>query len=252
MVESDHRVANDIETQEIKAKIIQENQEYAELSDVQIGLPRKDKGNWGSCIRLVEPVKLQTLDILELQDNETAVSAAIISFTGHDELMLVVGAVKNYIPKPKSFSECYINTYAFPSQGQKVILLHKTPVEDIPLSFAAFKGKVLAGIGKTLRLYEMGKSKLLRKSEQRHFSCGINTINIYGDRIFVTDMSDSFHVLRYRNKESQFYEFADDVLPRWVTSACILDYDTVAGADKFENVFICRLPQSKLNLKTFI
>jgi len=65
---------------------------------------------------------------------------------------------------------------------------------------------------------------------------------VIGDRIFATDLSDSFHVLRHKNKENQFYEFADDVLPRWITSACVLDYNTIVGADKFENVFVCRLP----------
>ena len=78
-------------------------------------------------MRLVEPTKLETLDILELTDNECAVSAAIITFTGHDgEMLLVVGAVKDYILKPKSFSECYINTYSFHNKGQKITLLHKT------------------------------------------------------------------------------------------------------------------------------
>lgn len=31
---------------------------------------------------------------------------------------------------------------------------------------------------------------------------------------------------------------------RWLTCCCYLDYDTVAGADKFGNVFVVRLPSS--------
>ena len=38
------------------------------------------------------------------------------------------------------------------------------------------------------------------------------------------------------------YLFADDVLPRWISTSVILDYDTIAGSDKFENFFVCRLP----------
>ena len=38
--------------------------------------------------------------------------------------------------------------------------------------------------------------------------------------------------------------FADDTSPRWVTSACILDYQTVAVADKFGNVSVLRLPNN--------
>lgn len=37
--------------------------------------------------------------------------------------------------------------------------------------------------------------------------------------------------------------FADDTAPRYVTSSAILDYDTMAGADKFGNLFVVRLPE---------
>ena len=56
-------------------------------------------------------------------------------------------------------------------------------------------------------------------------------------------MSDSFHILKYRSSDNQFFEFADDILPRWITASCVLDYHTICGADKFENVFVCRIPQ---------
>ena len=248
VIESDHRACGEAEKQEIIKKTQEESKEP--INEANITTPRKEKGQWGSCIRIVEPIQLNTLDILELDNNEAAVTAAIVGFTAQEgELMLVVGTVKDYVLKPKSFSECFIHVYAYQNHGQKITLLHKTPIEDIPMSFIQFKGKLLAGIGKTLRLYDIGKAKLLKKSEQRHFSCGINNISITGDRIFVTDMSDSFHVLRYRSKESQFYEFADDILPRWITTSCILDYNTVAGADKFENIFVCRLPQSNAHLQ---
>lgn len=37
--------------------------------------------------------------------------------------------------------------------------------------------------------------------------------------------------------------FADDVAPRWLTASAALDATTVAGADKFGNIFVTRLPQ---------
>ena len=46
-------------------------------------------------------------------------------------------------------------------------LLHKTPVEDIPGAIASFQGRVLIGIGKYLRIYDLGKKKLLRKCENK-------------------------------------------------------------------------------------
>jgi splicing factor 3B subunit 3 len=37
--------------------------------------------------------------------------------------------------------------------------------------------------------------------------------------------------------------FADDTTPRHITSSAILDYDTMAGADKLGNLFVVRLPE---------
>ena len=36
--------------------------------------------------------------------------------------------------------------------------------------------------------------------------------------------------------------FADDTMPRYITASCMLDYDTVAGGDKFGNFTVLRLP----------
>lgn len=50
------------------------------------------------------------------------------------------------------------------------------------------------------------------------------------------------HYFKYKAAENVLYEFADDVAPRHMTAALPLDYETVAGADKFCNVFLTRLP----------
>lgn len=53
----------------------------------------------------------------------------------------------------------------------------------------------------------------------------------------------SFHYVKYRRDENQLYTFADDSCPRWLTSSLHIDFDTMAGADKFGNVYVMRLPQ---------
>jgi len=53
---------------------------------------------------------------------------------------------------------------------------------------------------------------------------------------------ESLHYFKYKAAENVLYEFADDVAPRHITAALPLDYDTVAAADKFCNVFLTRLP----------
>eukprot|EP01016_Furgasonia_blochmanni_P023672 TRINITY_DN2553_c0_g1_i10.p1 TRINITY_DN2553_c0_g1~~TRINITY_DN2553_c0_g1_i10.p1 ORF type:complete len:405 (-),score=160.43 TRINITY_DN2553_c0_g1_i10:62-1216(-) len=242
-IETDQRVFPEREKREIKDKMASQDKAFLEIPETQIGVPRCPKGRWASCVRVLDPIKHTTHDLIELENNEAAFSAFIGSFAGHEgDLFLFVGTVKDYVHEPRSFSAGFIHTYVFTDQGTKLQLIHKTQVEDIPYSFAIFKGRLLVGVGNFLRLYDFGKRKLLKKCEYRHFLNPINTLNVIGDRIYATDIADSFHVLRYKAKDNQLFEFADDILPRWITSACVLDYSTVVGADKFENIFVLRLP----------
>ena len=123
-------------------------------------------------------------------------------------------------------------------------LVHKTSLEEIPYAMCAYQGKVLIGVGKLLRLYDLGRKKMLRKCENKHIphiEVGIQSI---GDRIIVSDVQESVHFVKYRPGENQLVVFADDTSPRWVTSVCILDYATVAIGDKFGNISIIRLPST--------
>lgn len=63
-----------------------------------------------------------------------------------------------------------------------------------------------------------------------------------GKRIYVSDAQESVYMIRYKRHENQLIIFADDTHPRFVTHTTVLDYDTVATADKFGNVAIIRLP----------
>ena len=59
--------------------------------------------------------------------------------------------------------------YRLVENGRKLELVHKTAVGGIPGALAAFKGRLLAGVGPIVRLYDLGKKKLLRKSEYRRY-----------------------------------------------------------------------------------
>ena len=117
-------------------------------------------------------------------------------------------------------------------------LIHKTPVEDAPYAICAYQGRVLAGVGRLLRLYDMGKKKLLRKCENKHLPCNVVNIQALGHRVYVADSQESIHFVRYKRMENQLIIFADDTNPRYVTTMALLDYDTVAVADKFGNVAV--------------
>lgn len=55
-------------------------------------------------------------------------------------------------------------------------------------------------------------------------------------------MQESFHYFKYKKSENILYQYADDIAARHLTSALPLDYDSIAGGDKFGNLFITRLP----------
>jgi splicing factor 3B subunit 3 len=43
----------------------------------------------------------------------------------------------------------------------------QTETDDVPLALMAFQGRLVAGVGKALRIYDIGKKKLLRKVENK-------------------------------------------------------------------------------------
>ncbi|RLN07765.1 Splicing factor 3B subunit 3 [Panicum miliaceum] len=213
--------------------------------DEQYGYPKAESERWVSCIRILDPRSRDTTCLLELQDNEAAVSICTVNF--HDKehgTLLAVGTAKGLQFWPKrTIAGGFIHIYKFVDEGRSLELLHKTQVEEVPLGLCQFQGRLLAGVGSVLRLYDLGKRKLLRKCENKLFQRTIVSIHTYRDRIYVGDMQESFHYCKYRRDENQLYIFADDSVPRWLTAAQHIDFDTMAGADKFGNIYFARLPQ---------
>jgi splicing factor 3B subunit 3 len=63
-----------------------------------------------------------------------------------------------------------------------------------------------------------------------------------GARLYVGDLTESVLFAKYHMQENVLSVFADDTFPRFVTGICAMDYDSVAGTDKFGNAFVLRLP----------
>lgn len=57
-----------------------------------------------------------------------------------------------------------IKVYEWEAKTNQANLFHETEVEDVPLVLYAWKDKILAGVGKCLRYYEVGRKRLLRKA----------------------------------------------------------------------------------------
>lgn len=219
-------------------------------SEQMIGVPQAGKGKWGSCIRVMEPVDGETTCLLELEDQEAAFSMCLVSFANTAnqadgvvaETFLAVGTVKDLTYVPRKMSASFIHIYRFTDQGTKLELLHKTEVHAAVLALTAFQGKLLAGVGGTLRMYDLGKKKLLRKCENSSFPSTIVDIKVQGTRLYVADQCESFHFVSFDDKQKQFTIYADTETPRYITASTVVDRDTLAGADKFGNIFVSRLP----------
>lgn len=123
---------------------------------------------------------------LPLDNNEAAFSLAVVPFAAKGgELHLVVGTAADTLLSPRSCTSGYLRTYKFTDNGAGLELLHKvrcttqlhwlwvanhfsqTETDDVPLAVMAFQGRLVAGVGKSLRIYDIGKKKLLRKVENK-------------------------------------------------------------------------------------
>lgn len=62
-------------------------------------------------------------------------------------------------------------------EGTYMELVHKTTLEDVPTALHPFQGKLLVGMGKTLRMYDFGKKKLLRKCENKVINFAKDNLN---------------------------------------------------------------------------
>ena len=172
-------------------------------------------GKWASCLRLVEPGTGITHDVVEFSNNEAAFSVCTCRFQSDqhsEETFIVVGTARDFLLHQRRVSAAYIHVYRFLDGRLK--FLHQTEVDELPTSMIEFQGKLLVGSGRTLRLYELGKRKLLRKCENRLFPTTIVRLQSTGDRIFVGDMAESIHFVKYRRVENTLSIFADDTFPR--------------------------------------
>eukprot|EP01025_Chloroclados_australasicus_P032349 TRINITY_DN3279_c1_g1_i8.p1 TRINITY_DN3279_c1_g1~~TRINITY_DN3279_c1_g1_i8.p1 ORF type:complete len:556 (-),score=86.09 TRINITY_DN3279_c1_g1_i8:188-1855(-) len=213
----------------------------------QFGSPKGMRGQWASCVRVSSASLegLQTLCALEMDNNEAALCMALVKLQNRQDegYMLAIGTAQGLRFCPREAEGGYIRLYRFVDRGRRLQILHKTPVDGIPGALCGFQGRLLAGVGKSLSLLECGKKKLLRKCEYRKMANFVKSLHAMGDRVYVGDIQESFHYLKYKRQENQLYIYADDCAPRWITGAVQLDYDTMCGGDKFGNFYVVRLPE---------
>ncbi|KAJ1914699.1 pre-mRNA-splicing factor rse1 [Mycoemilia scoparia] len=188
---------------------------------------------------------------------------------GQDKIAsyVVVGTGRNVTLKPRTCTEAYIHIYrwvkaqkAEPSADEEaeeesssevyeLELVHKTQIEQIPQAIVSFNGHLMVGFGQTIRVYQMGRKKLLRKAQAQIPEVtqivSLKISSSSGDRIMISDVKGSVFYATYRpaSTTQKIHVFADDPIPRHITSSVQLDNDTIAVGDKFGNFSILRLPE---------
>ena len=109
--------------------------------------------------------------------------------SGSNESYLFAGVGLEAKLQPRSCTLGFIKTYRFTNKGRSLELLHSPPCEDIPSCFNEYRGRLIAGVGSILRIYELGQKKLLRKQENKNFSSPVISIQVEeGGRIFAADV----------------------------------------------------------------
>lgn len=191
LVEAEHRTlspwAQEQRIASLGKKLKEDQRGVLDLPTEEFGLIRAEAGMWSSCIRAVNAVDSTTTFKIELEGNEAAFSCAVVNFssapppatngttngasthgsTPQVDNYLVVGSSVSAHVTPKVSQASYLTVYKLVKEGKELEFIHKTEVDDIPLVLKPFQGKLLAGVGKALRLYDLGKMKLLRKSENK-------------------------------------------------------------------------------------
>jgi splicing factor 3B subunit 3 len=152
--------------------------------------------------------------------------------------VVVVGMARDLAFQPRS------------CQGGQLVLVdcesnevkYVTEVEDIPGALAICGDCVAAGIGKTLRLYRLGKQHLLKRCETRAIPTFINFIGVIGNRILVGDAAEGFHFMRLDGSTDILTIFCDDCVPRFPITSVMTDATSVATGDRFGNFTLLRIP----------
>ncbi|TDG48387.1 hypothetical protein AWZ03_005132 [Drosophila navojoa] len=122
----------------------------------------------------------------------------------------------------------------------KLTQVAETKVDGTCFALVEFNGKVLAGIGSFVRLYEWTNEKELRMECNIQNMIAALFLKAKGDFILVGDLMRSITLLQHKQMEGIFVEIARDCEPKWMRAVEILDDDTFLGCETHDNLFVCQ------------
>ncbi|KAE9554985.1 hypothetical protein FO519_001803 [Halicephalobus sp. NKZ332] len=157
------------EGQQEEAKELLKVYQNVDLDEAQFGSSRNKNGAWASSIRLINAIKGNTLCHFELADCEAAFCVELVHFRSQPDALFVLvgcGTKMEVVPRISAQAGC-IYTFMVSKGGTSFEFIHRTATDAPVYSIHPFRGVVLVGIGKKLRLYDFGKKKLLLKCENK-------------------------------------------------------------------------------------
>ena len=172
------------------------------------GQQRGEEGQWGSCIRVVDAKQSTSMQLIDMEDNEAVFCCCPVQFHERPgEWFVLFGTGQNLTLNPRTLTSGFLQLYRVnPEAGYTLEFLHKTPVDEVPGAICAFQGRVLVGVGNLLRVYDLGKRKMLRKCECKQLPNRVMHISTQGDRIYVGDVGESFFYLLYKSTEVRLHD----------------------------------------------
>lgn len=220
--------------------------ETDELPPINFGYPRS-QGKWASCIQVIDAATRKAVThTVEIKSNQSLTSVALVDFESRGEgAFLVVGAAQDLTFQPYNYTAASILVYKLSPDGSELEFYHETEVPEPPLALLAFKGKMIAGVGSNLCLYDCGRRSLLRKAQASQcVPTRITGLKTQGSRIVVSDAEQSVTYVVHKDQvhPNRLIPFADDTIKRYTTCTEMLDYETTVGGDKFGNIWLVRCP----------
>lgn len=193
------------------------------------------EGSWASCLQVVNLDSRDIVQTIEFKEDKHAVCMAQVEFDGG--LHLVVSVVKD------SPQKALLYTFKIDSE-QNLSLVHETQVDAPVTALTRFQSRLSVALGSQLRVYEMGKKQLLKKSSTNvDILTRVNKLEYLEGGLFVAaDATSSVVYLNFNSARNHFEPLISDTASRAVTAFACLDKRTVAAGDKFGNIFVSRVP----------
>ena len=215
-----------------------------EEMEMHLGLSR-GTGHWASCISAVDPIYNKAITSnIELTENEAALCCVVVPFQNRNwDCYLAVGTGQHMQPGAGIQTKGYVHIYRLLEDGQKLEFVHKTEFVAPIYALLPFQGRLALGVGAELFIYDIGMKALLRKTRGNAVPNQITSLQAQGNRIIAGDVSESATYIVYKPDANRMIPFADDVIQRWTTTLSMIDYETVAGGDKFGNLWVVKCPE---------